>query len=123
MLKNIRVSSYKDFIAIIVVVLTTDFAPPVLRIFGSKAWTHLGISEGQWTILQASRGLIFIIFVLAAGVFGDFFGRRRVFLLTMAGFICCITILAFSPLFSLPFVITYTLWAIFGVMIKTLAIT
>jgi MFS family permease len=68
-------SAYKDFLAIAVVVLATDFAPPFVRILGSKTWTSLGITESQWSIVMASRGLFFIIFILAAGVLGDLYGR------------------------------------------------
>jgi MFS family permease len=121
-LKRNGLSSYKDFLAIAVVVLATDFAPPFVRILGSKTWTSLGITESQWSIVMASRGLFFIIFILAAGVLGDLYGRRRVLLLSLAGFIFCIPILIFSSPLSSPFVVTYVLWAIFGLMIRTLAI-
>lgn len=116
-------SSYYDFLAIVIVMLAADFAPPFLRILGSRAWTGLGITEGQWSIFMALRGLFFIIFILSAGVMGDLYGRRRVLLLTLVAFVFCVPILLFNPALSSVFVITYTLWAIFGLMIRTLCVT
>lgn len=103
--------------------LATIFAPPFIRMLGSRAWIGLGITEGQWSIYQALRGLFFILFILTAGVLGDLFGRRRVLLLTLAGFIFCVSILIFNSPLSSPFLVTYTLWAILGTMIRTLALT
>jgi MFS family permease len=122
-IKKTGLSAYKDFLAIVVVMLATVFAPPFIRMLGSRAWIGLGITEGQWSIYQALRGLFFILFILAAGVLGDLFGRRRVLLLTLASFIFCVPILIFSSPVSSPFVVTYTLWAILGAMIRTLALT
>jgi DHA2 family methylenomycin A resistance protein-like MFS transporter len=54
---------------------------------------------------------------------GDLWGRRRILLLSLAGFIFCVPILIyFSPL-SAPFFVAYILWAIIGAMIRTLAVT
>jgi MFS family permease len=116
-------SAYQDFLAIVVVMLATVFAPPFIRMLGSRAWIGLGISEGQWSIFQAIRGLVFIVFILAAGVLGDFYGRRRVLLLTLAAFIFCVPILVFSSPLSELFVVTYVLWAVLGAMIRTLVLT
>jgi DHA2 family methylenomycin A resistance protein-like MFS transporter len=122
-LQKIRLTPYRDFISIVVVMLAADFAPPFLRILGSRAWISLGITEGQWSIFMAARGLFFIIFILAAGVTGDLFGRRRVLLLALVAFISCVPILIFNSPLSSPFVIAYTVWTIIGVMIRTLCIT
>lgn len=118
-----RLSSYQELFAVVTVMLAADFAPPFLRILGSRAWTGLGMTEGQWSSFMALRGLFFIIFILTAGVIGDLYGRRRVLLLTLVAFISCVPILMFNPPLSSVFVITYTLWAIFGVMIRTLCVT
>jgi DHA2 family methylenomycin A resistance protein-like MFS transporter len=121
-LQKNRYSSNKDFLALLVVVLATDFAPPFVRILGSRAWTGLGISEAQWSIVMATRGLFFIVFILAAGVLGDLYGRRRVLLLTLAAFIFCIPILIFSSPNGSLFFVTYVLWAILSLMIRTLVV-
>jgi MFS family permease len=116
-------SAYFDFIAIVIVMLAADFAPPFLRILGSKTWINLGITEGQWSIFMASRGIFFIIFILTAGVTADLFGRRRVLLLILVAFMVCVPVLMINPPLSSIFVITYTIWAILGVMIRTLCVT
>jgi len=103
--------------------LAADFSPPFLRMLGSRAWTGLGITEGQWSIFMALRGLFFIVFILSAGVFGDLYGRRRVLLLTLAAYVFCVPILLFNPPLSSAFIITYTMWTIFGMIIRTLCIT
>ena len=123
MLSKKEWSSYKGFFSIVVVMFATVFSPPFIRMLGSRAWIGLGISEGYWSNIMAGRGLFFVIFILAAGVLGDLHGRRRMLLLTLAGFIFCIPILIFTNPFSSEFFITYVLWAIFGVMIRTLALT
>lgn len=113
----------KDFFAVLFVMLATVFAPPFIRMLGSRAWIHLGVTEGEWSILMAARGLVFIIFILIFGVVGDLFGRRRVFLLAVIAYILCIPVLMLNYRFSLPFFITFILWAILGVAIRTLGIT
>jgi DHA2 family methylenomycin A resistance protein-like MFS transporter len=123
LLQKIRLSSYKDFLVIAVVMMAADFAPPFLRMLGPRTWMSLGITEGQWSILMASRGLVFIVFILAAGVWGDLFGRRRALLSSLTLFTLCIPILVFASPTSIPFAVTYSIWAIIGVMIRTLAVT
>ncbi len=121
--QKINLSSYADFFAIVIVMLAVEFAPPFLRILGSSTWTTLNITEGQWSIFMASRGLFFIIFILTSGVMGDLYGRRRVLLLLLVAFMFCVPILILNPPLSSIFAITYTLWAILGVMIRTLCVT
>ncbi len=106
-----------------VIVLAADLAPPFLRMLGSRTWTFLDITEGEWSILMAARCLVFIIFILAAGVVGDLWGRRRMLLIALAGFMACIPVLILSEPRSMSFLYTYAVWSIIGVMIRTLTVT
>lgn len=108
---------------IVVIILATDLAPPFLRILGSRTWVYLNITEAQWSILMAVRGLIFIVFILAAGVMADLSGRRRMLLISLACFIACIPLLMLFEPRSMPFYITYGIWSIIGIIIRTLTVT
>jgi hypothetical protein len=79
---NSNLARFRDYIAIVTVLLATVFAPPFIRMLGAQTWTTLGITEGQWSIIMAARGLVFIVFILAARVIGDLWGRRLMLLLS-----------------------------------------
>lgn len=119
--KRIRFSSHLDFIALLVVLAATDFMPPFVRILGSRVWTYLGITQGEWSIIIGLRGLVFIVFILAAGVLGDLRGRKKALIYLTAGFLCCFPVMIAFPPRSLPFYSAYVLSAIFSVMLRALA--
>jgi MFS family permease len=54
---------------------------------------------------------------------GGLIWQARGILITLVAFIICVPILVFNPPLSILFVITYTIWAIFGAMIRTLCVT
>lgn len=120
---NSILTSHKALIALLVVTLSTDVLPPFMRLLGSQRYDFLGISEEQWSIYVASRGLVFILFVLLAGVLGDILGRRRVLLWTLAAFIIGMLFLTFLSPLAVSYLLIYTLMVILGVMINILAIT
>jgi MFS family permease len=115
-------AAVRVFIIASMIMLATMFSPPFMRMLGSTAWTSIGWTEVEWSVFSATRGLVFIIFVLVAGVGGDFWGRRRVLLWSLAGFILCMLLLAILPVGS-AFLIVFTVTAILGVMLRTLTIT
>ena len=108
--------------AVIIVMLSGVLSPPILRILGSNVWETLGLTEGGWSVFTALRGLFFIIFVLGAGVAGDFWGRRRILLFTQWVFIALSFLIVLLPLGNLTLLI-YILLGIFGTMVRTLTIT
>ncbi len=116
-------ASHKVLIALVVVTLSTDIFPPFMRLLGPQRYDFLGISEEQWSIYVASRGLIFIFFVLLAGVLGDIFGRRRVLLWMLAAFIVGTIFLILGSPLSVPYLFVYTLLAVLVVMINVLTVT
>jgi MFS family permease len=73
-------SAWWGLFAVIVVMLSVLLSPPIVRMLGLEVRNTLGITKGQWSIFTALQGLFFIIFVLGAGVAGDFWGRKRVLL-------------------------------------------
>jgi len=115
-------AAVRAFIIANLIMLATMFSPPFMRMLGSTAWTAIGWTEVVWSVFSATRGLVFIIFVLVAGVSGDFWGRRRVLLWSLAGFFLCTLLLATLPIGS-TFLIVFTVTAILGVMLRTLTIT
>ena len=108
--------------AVVVVMLATLFSPPFLRMLGPNAWKAFDMTEAQWSVVTAVRGLFFIIFILAAGVLADFQGRRRVLLLTLAAFTFLTLAITITPVGNLS-LIFYALLSILGVMIRTLTVT
>ena len=116
-------ASHKVLIALVVVTLSTDIFPPFMRLLGPQRFDFLGISEEQWSIYVASRGLVFILFVLLAGVLADILGRRRMLLGTLAAFIIGMLCLTFLSPLTVPYLIIYTLLAILVVMINILTVT
>jgi DHA2 family methylenomycin A resistance protein-like MFS transporter len=102
--------------------LATLFSPPFLRMLGSRAWMALSITEAQWSVFIALRGLFFVIFILAVGVMADFWGRRRILRLALAAFIVLTLIIAFIPFGSVALV-SYIVLSILGVVVRTLALT
>jgi MFS family permease len=115
-------SAWWGLFAVVVVMLSVLLSPSVFRMFGSTVWHIFGITEGQWSLFTALRGLFFVIFVLGAGVAGDFWGRRRILLFTQWVFIFLSFVIAFLPLGN-RMVFTYILIGIFGTMVRTLTIT
>lgn len=108
--------------AVIIVMLSVVLSPPILRMLGSDVWKTLGITEGQWSVFTALRGLFFIIFVLGAGVAGDFWGRRRVLLFTQWVFIALSFVIVVLPLGNLSLIL-YIFLGVFGTMVSTLTIS
>jgi DHA2 family methylenomycin A resistance protein-like MFS transporter len=121
-LKSILVS-HKVLTALVVVTLSTDIFPPFMRLLGPQRFDFLGISEEQWSLYVASRGLVFILFILLAGVLADILGRRQMLLWTLAAFIIGMLVLTFLSPLTVPYLIIYTLLAILVVMINILTIT
>lgn len=110
------------FLSVVIVMLATFLAPSFQRILGSKAWELLGWTEAQWALFLAARALFLVIFVLAAGVLGDFWGRRRLLLLTLAGFVACLAASVVLPA-GFASVALQTPLSILGVMIRALTVT
>jgi MFS transporter, DHA2 family, methylenomycin A resistance protein len=117
------VASHKVLATLVVVTLTTSIYPPFMRLLGPQRYEILGISEAQWSIYVASRGLLFILFVLGAGVLGDVAGSRRTLLLLLMVFIFGNIYLVLRSPVTPAYMIVYSLLAILVVMINTLAIT
>jgi DHA2 family methylenomycin A resistance protein-like MFS transporter len=116
-------ASHKALVALVIVTIATVIFPPFLRLLGQQRYDILGISEEQWSIFVASRGLVFILFVLAAGVLGDIRGRRRMLLWILAAFIIGNIFLVFRSPFTISYLIVYTILAILVVMINILSVT
>lgn len=116
-------ASHKALLALVAVTLSTDVFPPFMRMLGPQRYTILGVSEEEWSVYVASRGLIFILFVLGAGVLGDLLGRRRTLLLVLAAFIFGTLFLIFRSPVMASYLIVYTLLSILVVMINILAVT
>ena len=116
-------ASHKVLVALLVVTLSTDIFPPFMRLLGPQRYDFLGISEEQWSIYVASRGLVFILFVLLAGVLGDIHGRRRMLLGTLAAFIVGMLLLTFLSPLTVTYLFIYTLLSILVVMINILTVT
>ena len=115
-------SAWWGLFAVIVVMLSVLLSPSIFRMLSSDLWNFFGITEGQWSLFTALRGLFFIIFVLGAGVAGDFWGRRRILLFVQWVFIALSFVIVFLPLGNLAF-LTYIFIGIFGTMVRTLTIT
>jgi MFS family permease len=94
-----------------------------MRLLGPQRYDFLGISEEQWSVYVALRGLVFILFVLLAGVLADILGRRRVLLWTLVAFIIGMLLLTFLSPLTVSYLLVYTLLAILVVMINILTIT
>lgn len=116
-------TAHRTLIALLVVTLSTDIFPPFMRLLGSQRYEFLGISEEQWSIYVASRGLVFILFILLAGVLGDIHGRRRMLLWTLTAFIVGMLWLTFLSPLTVSYLLIYTLLAILVVMINILTVT
>jgi MFS family permease len=110
------------FAASVVAMLATTFSPPLLRMFSTEIWRYLGWTEVGWSVFLAARGLFLIVFVLAAGAAGDLFGRRRVLLLSLSGFLAA-SLLAATISQRGAFLVMEGLLPIFDAFVKTLALT
>lgn len=118
-----KTQSRQVFLSAVIVMLATFIAPSFQKILSSsRAWGLLGWTESQWALFLAVRALIFVVFVLAAGVIGDFWGRRRVMLLLLAGFIACLAASMALPS-GIVSVSVQTPLSILGVMIRALTVT
>jgi MFS family permease len=115
-------ASWRIFNTIFLVAMATVIVPPYFRLLGPGFWTLFGLNEAEWSVVSAVRALIFIIFVLAAGVIGDFWGRRRTLLLTLVPFIAAsffLVILRPGPVFM----VVSGAASILGTMIRALTVT
>jgi len=118
-----KTHSRQVFLSAVIVMLATFIAPSFQKILSSsRAWGLLGWTESQWALFLAIRALIFVIFVLAAGIIGDFWGRRRVMLLLLEGFIACLVASMVLPA-GIVSVTLQTPLSILGVMIRALTVT
>ena len=117
-----RKASWGMFATSVVVVLATTVSPPLLRMFGPELWKALGITELQWSIFLAARGLFLILFVLAAGIAGDLYGRRRVLLIALWGFLISSLAAAAAPQ-PIAFLIIQSLLPIFDSFVKVMSVT
>lgn len=117
-----KTRSRQIFLSVVVVMVATLIAPSFYRILGSKAWGLLGWEEAQWALFLTGRALFLVIFVLAAGIIGDFWGRRRVLLLTLAAYIACLIASMLLPVGEVS-VALQTPLSILGVMIRVLVVT
>ena len=106
----------------IVAMLATNFSPPLLRMYSTEIWQALDMTEVGWSVFLAAKGLFLIGFVLAAGAAGDLFGRRRVLLLSLSGYLVA-SLLAATVSQRGAFLVMEGLLPIFDAFIKTLAIT
>lgn len=118
-----KTHSRRVFLSAVIVMLATFIAPSFQKILSaSRAWGLLGWTESQWALFLAVRALIFVVFVLAAGIIGDFWGRRRVMLLLLAGFITCLVASMVLPA-NIVSVTLQTPLSILGIMIRALTVT
>ena len=109
------------FLAVVIVMLSTLIAPPFQRILGSTNWKLLGWTEAQWSLFTGSRALFFILFTLSVGILGDFWGRRRILLLVLFGFIACILASMIFPIGVISQALQTAL-SILGIMVRTLTL-
>lgn len=110
------------FAASVVALLATLFSPPLLRMYSTEIWRSLGWTEVGWSVFLAAKGLFLIPFVLAAGAAGDLFGRRRVLLLSLSGYLVA-SLLAATTSQRGAFLIMEGLLPALDAFIKTLTIT
>ncbi len=110
------------FAASVVATLATTFSPPLLRMFSTEIWSYLGWTEFGWSVFLAARGLFLIVFVLAAGATGDLFGRRRVLLLALVGYLVASLVVATAARRG-AFLVMQSVIPILDAFIKTLALT
>jgi MFS family permease len=110
------------FAASVVAMLTTMFSPPLLRMFSSEIWQSLGMTEVEWSIMLAARGLFLVFFILAAGVLGDLYGRRRVRLLALLGYLM-VSLIAATTSRRVAFLVMENLLPLFDAFIKTMTVT
>jgi MFS family permease len=110
------------FAAAVVATLATTFSPPLLRMYSTEIWRALGWTEVGWSVFVAAKGLFLIGFVLAAGAAGDLFGRRRVLLLALAGFLAA-SLLAATTSQRGAFLVMEGLLPIFDAFVRTLTLT
>jgi len=109
------------FLAVVTVMLSTLLAPPFQRILGSTNWKLLGWTEAQWSLFTGSRALFFVLFTLSVGILGDFWGRRRILLLVLFGFIACILASMIFPIGVISLALQTAL-SILGIMVRTLTL-
>ena len=110
------------FVASIVAMLATSLSPPLLRMYSTEIWQALGLTEVQWSVLLAVRGLFLILFVMAAGVIGDLYGRRRVLLLSLIGYLVA-SLIAATTSQQVAFLVLENVLPLFDAFVKTLAVT
>lgn len=114
--------AHKVFIAAMIVTLATIFVPSDLKMLDSPLWKILGMPEAVWSLYVTTRGLFYIILILGIGISGDFWGRRRVLLLSTAGFVFCVLLLIILPI-DYPYLIVYSTATNLGIMLRILTIT
>lgn len=110
------------FAASAVAMLATTFSPPLLRMFSTEISRSLGLTEVEWSILLAVRGLSLVFFILAAGVLGDLYGRRRVLLLALLGYLV-VSLVAATTSRRGAFLLMETLVPLFDAFVKTMTVT
>jgi len=110
------------FAASAIAMLATTFSPPLLRMYSTEIWRALGWTEVGWSVFVAAKGLFLIFFVLAAGAAGDLFGRRRVMLLSLSGYLAA-SLLAATASQRGVFLVMEGLLPILDAFVKTLALT
>ena len=114
--------SWRTFNTIFLVAMATVIVPPYFRLLGPGFWTLIGLNEAEWSVVSAVRALVFVIFVLAAGVIGDFWGRRRTLLLTLVPFIAASFFMVILPPGPV-FMVVSGAASILGTMIRALTVT
>lgn len=110
------------FAASVVAMLATTFSPPLLRMYSTEIWRALGWTELGWSVFLAAKGLFLIFFVLAAGAAGDLFGRRRVLVLALTGYLAASLVAATASQRG-AFLVMEGLLPILDAFVKTLALT
>ncbi len=62
----------------VLVIVSTALSPPLIRVLGLEFWLETSLSQRQESIVTALAGFGLVLMILASGVIGDLYGRRRV---------------------------------------------
>ncbi|NIV28844.1 MAG: hypothetical protein GWN58_04810, partial [Anaerolineae bacterium] len=73
-------------------------------------------------MLLAVRGLFLILFVMAAGVIGDLYGRRRVLLISLLAYLVA-SLIAATTSQRTVFLVLENVLPLLDAFVKTLAVT
>ncbi len=81
----------------VLIIVSTALSPPLIRVLGLEYWLETTLSERQESVLTALAGFGLVLMILASGVIGDLYGRRRVL---MGLILLHIVLLVMAPFLS-----------------------